>query len=117
MSNTPLRLLPALASASIARAGQLQQPYSAYIAILLSNQEQQPAALKAEPNSKRLGRVHVPCSWRGDLRTRAGRLARATGLSTNALIEALIARDLRSPESSLTIIPVRGSTKPRLNFL
>ncbi|WP_158305468.1 hypothetical protein [Opitutus terrae] len=58
--------------------------------------------------------MNLPCSWRRGMRAMLLRLARDAGLTPNALVEALLARELRSPEPTLTLLPRRGSVKPRL---
>ncbi len=109
-----LKLLPALAKLAPARAAQLNLSFSGYVAALVWNQSQAPAPLQAEPASAREVRVHVRCSWRRGLRPLVRQIARDSGLSANAAVEALIARDLRSADLALTILPARGSRKPRL---
>lgn len=108
MSTSSLRLLSSIARESAARAAELQLSYSAYVAILLRNQQAQPAKLSAEPDSTRLARVPVPCSWAKGVAELADELAERAGLSRNALVEALIARDLRSGEMGLRILPKRS---------
>lgn len=114
MRTSSLRLLPAIARIAPQRAEQLRLKFSAYVAILLRNQEAQPVKLEAEPDSARLARVPVPCSWAAGLGELADELAESAGLTRNALVEALIARDLRSAEMGLRILPQRGVPKPRL---
>ena len=82
--------------------------------MVISNYEQRPVPLAAEQAETKLARVNVAMSWRGDLRTRAKRLAKAAGLNVNAFVEALIAKELRSPELALTILTARGSVKLRM---
>jgi len=102
---TPLKLLPKIAEKVPARAAQLNLSVSGYIAILLWNQKQAPAVLAVEPDSPRMIRVNVGISWRKGLRVLTQQVAKDAGLSANALAEALIARDLRSGQTSLTILP------------
>jgi hypothetical protein len=106
--------LPLIAANISARIAQLNLTASGYVSILFWNQQQAPVRLQAEPDSPQMIRVNLGISWRKGLRSSARRLARESGLSVNALAEALIARDLRSPESPLVILPARGTTKPRL---
>ncbi len=112
MSKTPLRLRPEIASATKTRSAQLHQPSSSYVAILIRNYEIDPFAIVAQRASKKLARVNVGMSWRGDLRRRTARLARAAGLNVNSFVEALIAAEISSPAPDLTIM-ARGS-KPTL---
>ena len=112
---TSLKLLPEISRAAMARADQLNLPFSTYVGILVWNHGQAAVALQAEPDSRREKRIHVPCSWRGGLRKTARTLARQAGLTINAFVEALIARDLRSTETGLIILPSRGSARPRLS--
>jgi hypothetical protein len=92
----PLKLLPHLAQQATARAAQLNLPLSGYIAILIWNQTQSPAPLRAEPDSPTRVRVNVPCYMRRTVAPLARALSRSSHLSVNALAEALIARDLRA---------------------
>ena len=109
-----LKLLPSLATKAPARANQLNQMFSGYVAILLWNQDQAPVALEPEPASRRVKRVHVPCSMRRSVRALARKLAKKHEMSVNALVECLIARDLRSSDPGLTILPARTLSRPRL---
>jgi hypothetical protein len=108
VSTTPLRLLPRVAAQATERCARLDISFSSYVAILLWNQEQAPARLAAEPHARDLVRTHVPCSWRAGVRARAKRLATDTDLNVNALVEALIARDVRHGGGPLVILPRGG---------
>lgn len=111
---TPLKLLPAIALAARQKAKSINQPLSAYIAILLWNFAQAPASdLRAEPDSTSLARVHVPCSLRRLVWDLVEPHIEASGLSANAFIEALIARDLRSGATGLNILAARSSSPRR----
>lgn len=112
--NTPLRLLPEIAQNSPKRAAQLNLTLSGLVSVLVWNFAQSPIPLEAEPADAKESRVHVPCSWRGNLRPMVRQLAKAAGLNSNAFVEALLARELRSPSAGLTILPTRGTSKPRL---
>lgn len=109
----PIRVLPNIAQDVPLRAAQLNLPASMYVAILIWNQVQAPVPLVVEPDSAQVSRVNLGISWRRGLRPLVAKIARAAGLSANAAVEALIARDLRAAESALTILPARGSKKPR----
>lgn len=111
---TPLKLLPKIEEKVSPRATQLNLSVSGYIAILLWNQRQAPVRLHAEPDSPQMTRVDLGLSWRRGLRSIAAQLAKDSGLSVNALTEALIARDLRTADPVLVILPQRNSPKPRL---
>jgi hypothetical protein len=90
------------------RARQLNLPLSTYITILLWNNHLAPARdLRAEPDSKTLIRVHVPCSIRKNVWNLVTSQIAASGLSANAFIEAVIARDLQRPQAPLIILPRR----------
>jgi hypothetical protein len=88
---------------------------STYAALLIWNYVQAPARdLKAEPDSAQFARVHVPFTVRRKVWLLAMPLIASSKLSANAFVEALIARDLRSGEAGLTILPARGGARPRL---
>jgi len=112
--DSSLKLLPQIAVKTPLRAAQLNLTVSGYVAALVWNQAQAPSRLRREPDSKKFARQRVGCYLRRQVGSLAARLASAAGLSLKAFIEALIARDLRSPESNLTLLPRRGSTKSRL---
>lgn len=90
------------------RAARLNLAVSAYVAILVWNQAQDPVALNAEPDSSQLARVNVPCYIRRSVAPLLRRIASVAKLSENAAAEALIARDQRSGKAALTILPARG---------
>ena len=102
--NTPIKVLPELAENAPRRAAQLNLSVSGYIAILIWNQAQSPVPVEAEPASPQMTRVNLPFSWRKGLRLIIRQQAAASKLSANAFVEALIARDLRAPNTPLTIL-------------
>jgi len=89
VSTTPLKLVPEIASRLPERMAQLPFGVSAYVAILLWNQEQSPVRIEAEPDDPKAVRIHVPCSWAHGVADRANGLAADQGLTRNALVEAL----------------------------
>lgn len=101
-----LKLLPHIAAGVRLRANELNQTASSYIGILIWNQLQAPEDLKAEPDSTNLARVDFPCSFRKAVSPQLRRVAKAAGLSENATVEALLARDQRKG-GSLTIFRAR----------
>lgn len=105
---TPLKVLPSIAEGASLRATQLNLPASMYVAILIWNQVQAPVPLSPEPDSAQVSRVNLGISWRRGLRPMVVKIARSSGLSANAVVEALIARDLRGAKAALTILPVRN---------
>lgn len=112
---TPLKLLPTIAAAARTRAKQLNLPLSTYITVLLWNYVQAPSRdIRVEPDSPQLARTHVPCTIRRSVWLLVKPQISASQLSANAFVEAVVARDLRSAEASLAILPERGSTKTRL---
>lgn len=113
--NKPLKLLPVIAAAARARAAQINLPLSTYISLVLWNYCQAPAwKIKAEPDSPRLNREHVPCTIRHTTWMLLAPLVKRSKLSANALIEAIIAQELRATGAGLTILPARGLAKVRL---
>ena len=112
--NTPLRLLPGIAKNAPKRAEQLNLTLSGLVSVLVWNFAQAPVPLTAEPADAKESRVHVPCSWRGDLRPMVRQLAKSAGLNPNAFVETLLARELRSSSAGLTILPICGTSRPRL---
>lgn len=112
--DTSLKLLPDIAERIPARIEQVNLPFSAYVAVLIWNQAQAPQPIKQEEDSPHLARVNVPCSFRKTIAPLLARIAANADMSENAIAEALIARDLRSPENGLTILPARGRAKFRL---
>lgn len=90
------------------RAARFNLTVSAYVAILVWNQSQDPVDLAGEPDSAQLARVNVPCYIRRSVAPLLRHIANAANLSENAAAEALIARDLRNGKQALTILPARG---------
>jgi len=111
---TSLKLLTDIAQRVRPRAEQLNLNVSTYVAILIWNQAQSPRALTRESDSPVLARVNVPCNLRRAVAPLLKNIAGAAGMSENAIAEALIARDLRSEQASLTILPSRYRVKYRL---
>lgn len=112
--STPLKLLPKIAERAEKRVQQLNQTHAGYVGILLWNYAQAPTPIDAERDAPDMVRVNFGMYWRGNLQALLVKMAKDAGLSTNALAEALIARDLRSPDAHLAILPARGSVKARL---
>lgn len=77
---------------------------SSYVAVLIWNQSVAPVAITAVDEPKRTVRVAVPCYFRRAIAPIFKRIAKDAKLSENAMGEALIERDLRSPTAPLQIL-------------
>lgn len=108
---TPLRLLPHLAEHARKASKSYGLPLSTYFGVLLWNFAMTPRRMSQEEEGRRtLARISVPCSIRPAVWSVAAEAIAQSGLSTNALIEALVAEEKRAARTQLCI---KALTNPK----